>query len=142
MEPVYECTVIGPLDAVSSLYTVLQRRRGHVLQDAPIAGTPLYRARGLIPVIDSFGFETDLRIHTQGQATVSLVFDRWSFVPGDPLDRDIKLRPLEAASAMATARDFVLKTRRRKGLAEDVSVGKFLEGELFAQLKESGILEA
>merc|ERR1711939_1033340 len=38
MEPVYECTVIGPLDAVSSLYTVLQRRRGHVLQDAPIAG--------------------------------------------------------------------------------------------------------
>ncbi|KIW03889.1 uncharacterized protein PV09_04734 [Verruconis gallopava] len=141
MEPVYECTVIGPIDAVSSLYTVLQRRRGHVLQDAPIAGTPLYRAKGLIPVIDSFGFETDLRIHTQGQATVSLVFDRWSIVPGDPLDRDIKLRPLEAASAMATARDFVLKTRRRKGLSEDVTIGKFLEPELFAQLKESGVLE-
>ena len=141
MEPVYECTVIGPLDAVSSLYTVLQRRRGHVLQDAPIAGTPLYRAKGLIPVIDSFGFETDLRIHTQGQATVSLVFDRWSIVPGDPLDRDIKLRPLEAANAMATARDFVLKTRKRKGLAEDVTIGKFLEPELFASLKESGILE-
>jgi U5 small nuclear ribonucleoprotein component len=57
------------------------------------------------------------------------------------LDRDIKLRPLEAASAMATARDFVLKTRRRKGLAEDVTIGKFLEPELFASLKESGILE-
>jgi U5 small nuclear ribonucleoprotein component len=141
MEPVYSCSMIGPADAVTSVYTVLARRRGHVLQDGPIAGTPLYQVKGLIPVIDSFGFETDLRIHTQGQATVSLVFDRWSIVPGDPLDRDIKLRPLEPASAQATARDFVLKTRRRKGLAEDVTISKFLEPDLFKNLKESGILD-
>ncbi len=64
---------------------------------------------------------------TQGQASVSLVFDRWNVVPGDPLDRDIVLRPLQPASVQATARDFVLKTRRRKGLSEDVTVGKFLE---------------
>jgi U5 small nuclear ribonucleoprotein component len=51
------------------------------------------------------------------------------------------LRPLEAAKAQATARDFVLKTRRRKGLSEDVSVAKFLEPELFAILKESGLLD-
>ncbi|KAF2400395.1 P-loop containing nucleoside triphosphate hydrolase protein [Trichodelitschia bisporula] len=141
MEPVYSCSMTGPADAVSSVYTVLARRRGHVLQDGPIAGTPLYQVKGLIPVIDSFGFETDLRIHTQGQATVSLVFDRWSIVPGDPLDRDVKLRPLEPASAQATARDFVLKTRRRKGLAEDITISKFLEPELFKNLKESGILD-
>lgn len=140
MEPVYSCNMIGPADAVSSTYTVLARRRGHVLQDGPIAGTPLYLVKGLIPVIDSFGFETDLRIHTQGQATVSLVFDHWSVVPGDPLDKDIKLRPLEQASAQATARDFVMKTRRRKGLAEDVTISKFLEPDLFKTLKESGIL--
>lgn len=141
MEPVYECSMIGPADAVASVYTVLARRRGHVLQDGPIAGTPLYQVKGLIPVIDSFGFETDLRIHTQGQATLSLVFDRWSIVPGDPLDRDVQLRPLEPASAQATARDFVLKTRRRKGLAEDVTISKFLEPDLFKSLKESGILD-
>jgi U5 small nuclear ribonucleoprotein component len=111
-----------------------------VLSDGPIAGTPLYSVRGLIPVIDSFGLETDLRIHTQGQATVSLVFDKWSVVPGDPLDRDVKVRPLEMAGAIATARDFVLKTRRRKGLAEDVTVSKFLEAELWEGLKESGVL--
>ncbi|KAH8596588.1 U5 small nuclear ribonucleoprotein component [Bisporella sp. PMI_857] len=141
MEPVYSCSMTGPADSVTSLYTVLARRRGHVLQDGPIAGTPLYRVSGLIPVIDSFGFETDLRIHTQGQATVSLVFDRWSIVPGDPLDKDVILRPLEQASAQATARDFVLKTRRRKGLSEDVSVAKFLEPELFQSLRESGLLD-
>ncbi|EPQ61677.1 Bgt-5198 [Blumeria graminis f. sp. tritici] len=141
VEPMYSCSMNGPADSVTSLYTVLARRRGHVLSDGPIAGTPLYRVNGLIPVIDSFGFETDLRIHTQGQATVSLVFDRWSIVPGDPLDKDVILRPLEPASAQATARDFVLKTRRRKGLSEDVSVAKFLEPELFSSLKESGLLD-
>ncbi|TVY92081.1 116 kDa U5 small nuclear ribonucleoprotein component [Lachnellula willkommii] len=141
MEPVYSCSMTGPADSVTTLYTVLAKRRGHVLSDGPIAGTPLYRVSGLIPVIDSFGFETDLRIHTQGQATLSLVFDRWSIVPGDPLDKDVILRPLEPASAQATARDFVLKTRRRKGLSEDVSVAKFLEPELFSSLKESGLLD-
>lgn len=141
MEPVYACEMLGPADAVASVYTVLSKRRGHVLADGPVAGTPLYSVRGLIPVIDSFGFETDLRIHTQGQATVSLLFDKWNVVPGDPLDREIKLRPLEMASAQAIARDFVLKTRRRKGLAEDVTVSKFLEPELWRGLKESGVLE-
>ncbi|TVY38655.1 116 kDa U5 small nuclear ribonucleoprotein component [Lachnellula occidentalis] len=141
MEPVYSCSMTGPADSVTTLYTVLAKRRGHVLSDGPIAGTPLYRVSGLIPVIDSFGFETDLRIHTQGQATLSLVFDRWSIVPGDPLDKDVILRPLEPASAQATARDFVLKTRRRKGLSEDVSVAKFLEPELFSSLKVSGLLD-
>ncbi|KAI9834795.1 MAG: hypothetical protein M1819_002881 [Sarea resinae] len=141
MEPVYSCSMTGPADSVSSLYTVLARRRGHVLSDGPVAGTPLYMVKGLIPVIDSFGFETDLRIHTQGQATVSLVFDRWAIVPGDPLDKDVKLRPLEPASAQATARDFVLKTRRRKGLSEDVTISKFLEPELYKGLREGGLLD-
>ena len=71
---------------------------------------------------------------------VSLVFDRWSIVPGDPLDKDIVLRPLQPASAQATARDFVLKTRRRKGLSEDVSVGKYLEPEQHAELLSAGLL--
>ncbi|KAI1259496.1 P-loop containing nucleoside triphosphate hydrolase protein [Xylariaceae sp. FL1019] len=140
MEPLYSCSMIGRQDSVPMLYNVLQRRRGHVLSDGPIAGTPLYRVQGLLPVIDSFGFETDLRIQTEGQAMVSLVFDKWQKVPGDPLDRDLKLRPLEAADAQATARDFVLKTRRRKGLSEDVSVAKFLEPDFYQELMESGIL--
>lgn len=63
-------------------------------------------------------------------------------MPGDPLDKDIKLRPLEPASAQATARDFVLKTRRRKGLSEDVTIAKFLEPELYKDLAGSGLLDS
>lgn len=61
-------------------------------------------------------------------------------MPGDPLDQSVKLRPLEMAGAGATARDFVVKTRRRKGLSEEVGVGKFLEPELWRGLRESGVL--
>jgi U5 small nuclear ribonucleoprotein component len=141
MEPVYTVSVLGHEKAVSEVYNLLARRRGHVLVDGPVAGTPLYRAQGLVPVIDSFGLETDLRINTAGRASVSLVFDRWNIVPGDPLDRDMVTRPLQMAGTQATARDFVLKTRRRKGLSEDVSVAKFLEPEFYEQLLESGALE-
>ena len=81
------------------------------------------------------------QIHTQGQAFCSLVFDKWSVVPGDPLDKEVKLRPLEPATAQAMARDLTLKTRRRKGLSEDVTIAKFLEPELQQSLQESGMLE-
>ncbi|KAK1595768.1 elongation factor Tu GTP binding domain-containing protein [Colletotrichum navitas] len=140
MEPLYSVSVTGPEDSATEVYTTLARRRGHVLQDGPVAGTPLYRVNGLIPVIDSFGFETDLRIKTKGMAMVSLTFDSWSIVPGDPLDKEVIIRPLQPASAQATARDFVLKTRRRKGLSEDVSVATFLEPEFYQSLMESGAL--
>ncbi|KOS21496.1 Pre-mRNA-splicing factor cwf10 [Escovopsis weberi] len=140
MEPVYAVSVTGPEDSYMEVYNVLARRRGHVLSDGPVAGTPLYRVNGLLPVIDSFGFETDLRIKTQGSSMVSLVFDSWSIVPGDPLDREQATRPLQPASAQATARDFILKTRRRKGLSEDVSVKTFLEPEFYQSLMESGML--
>ncbi|KAK4132395.1 P-loop containing nucleoside triphosphate hydrolase protein [Trichocladium antarcticum] len=140
MEPMYSVSMTGPQDSVSMVYNILARRRGHVLSDGPIAGTPLYRVSGLLPVIDSFGFETDLRINTPGQAMASLVFDRWNIVPGDPLDRDMVTRPLQMAAPQGTARDFVLKTRRRKGLSEDVTVAKFLEPEFYQSLVESGAL--
>jgi translation elongation factor EF-G len=82
MEPVYYVEVQAPADCISAVYTVLARRRGHVTQDVPKAGSPLYTVKALIPVIDANGFETDLRTATQGQAFCQQVFDHWSIVPG------------------------------------------------------------
>jgi translation elongation factor EF-G len=70
--------------------------------------------QAFLPVIESFGFETDLRYHTQGQAFCVSVFDHWAIVPGDPLDKSIVLRPLEPAPIQHLAREFMVKTRRRK----------------------------
>ncbi len=85
---------------------------------------------------------------TQGQAFCLQVFSHWQIVPGtswvqilvsshvdlrfsvgDPTDTSIKLRPLEPASGQALARDLVLKTRRRKGLGDQISVSKYLDDE-------------
>ena len=44
------------------------------------------------------------------------------------------LRPLEPAPANALAREFMVKTRRRKGLSEDVSINKFFDDPMLLEL--------
>ncbi|KAF9584462.1 U5 small nuclear ribonucleoprotein component [Lunasporangiospora selenospora] len=136
MEPVYSVEIQAPADCVAAVYTVLARRRGHVLQDIPKAGSPLYTVQAVIPVIESFGFETDLRTHTQGQAFAQQMFDHWQVVPGDPLNKSIVLRPLEPSPVQHLARDFMVKTRRRKGLSEDVSINKFFDQDMLMNLAQ------
>ncbi len=70
----------------------------------------------------------------QGQAFALSVFDHWQIVPGDPLDKSIVLRPLEPAPATALAREFMVKTRRRKGMSEDVTISKFFDDPMLLEL--------
>ncbi|GAA5942805.1 116 kDa U5 small nuclear ribonucleoprotein component [Sporobolomyces koalae] len=136
-EPVYFIEIQTPQDCIPMIYEILARRRGHVTKDIPKPGSPLFTVQAYIPVVDANGFEVDLRTHTQGQAFCVQTFDHWSICPGDPLDKTIQLRPLEPAPAQALARDFVLKTRRRKGLNDQVNVAKFLETEMVVALSAS-----
>jgi U5 small nuclear ribonucleoprotein component len=134
MEPIYRLQIQCPGEIVDSIQNVLKRRRGHIVQDKPIPGSLLYNVKGFIPMLDSFGFETDLRTFTQGQAMVHSVFDHWDLVPGDPLDKNIILHPLEPSPSQHLARELLLKTRRRKGLSEDVSINKFFDDAMKAQM--------
>jgi U5 small nuclear ribonucleoprotein component len=134
MEPVQFSEIECPADCVAAIYNVLSRRRGHVVRDLPKPGSPMYVVHAYIPAMESFGFETDLRTHTSGQAMCQTMFDHWQLVPGDPLDRSILLRPLEPAPAPHLAREFMLKMRRRKGLSEDVSIHKFFDDPMLLEL--------
>lgn len=136
MEPYYFVECHSPADCVPAVYTVLAKRRGHVIQDTPISGSPLYEIKAYIPVIDSFGFETDLRMHTQGQAFCQTVFHHWQLVPGDPLDKTVIIKPLEPQPATHLGREFMIKTRRRKGLSEDVAIGKFFDDPMLLELAQ------
>ena len=60
---------------------------------------------------------------------VLTTFDHWALVPGDPLDKDIALQPLEPSPVPHLARELMVKTRRRKGLMDDVSVVKFFDSK-------------
>lgn len=50
-----------PPDCISAVYTILSRRRGHLTADTPKPGTPIYIIKAQVPVIESFGLETDIR---------------------------------------------------------------------------------
>ena len=127
MEPFYVAEVSCPSDCIEAVYNVLIRRRAHVTAEEPKPGSPLTVMIVEIPVIESFGFETDIRTHTLGQAMVLQQFSHWAIAPGDPLDKSIVLRPLEPSPVPSLAREFMVKSRRRKGLVEDVSIAKYFD---------------
>jgi U5 small nuclear ribonucleoprotein component len=62
-------------------------------------------------------------------------------VPGDPLDKSIALRTLEPSPAPHLARDFMVKTRRRKGLGEDVSIVKYFDDPMLVELAKQDVLQ-
>ncbi|KAK4371384.1 hypothetical protein RND71_010859 [Anisodus tanguticus] len=58
------------------------------------------------------------------------------YFPGDPLDKSIVLRPLEHAPIQHLAREFMVKTRRRKGMSKDVSINKFFDEAIMVELAQ------
>jgi len=106
MEPVYLCEIQCPESAVGGIYGVLNRRRGHVIEECQIAGTPMFVVKAYLPVNESFGFTADLRSNTGGQAFPQCVFDHWQMYPGDATKPENKVYQI------------IMDIRKRKGLKE------------------------
>lgn len=114
-------------DSLPAIYNILNRRRAHLIKEVAKPGSPLFVIKASIPALDSFGFETDVRCHTVGQAFCLSLFDCWTVLPGDPLDKSVQLRPLEPSLPSQLAREVLVKTRRRKGLNEEVSILNYFD---------------
>jgi elongation factor 2 len=97
MEPVYLVEIQCPENAVGGIYGVLNRRRGHVIEECQTPGTPMFVVKAYLPVNESFGFTADLRSNTGGQAFPQCVFDHWQIMPGDPLEIDSKVNKIVEA---------------------------------------------
>jgi len=108
LEPVYQVEIQCPEQAVGGIYGVLNRKRGHVFEEAQTPGTPMFVVKAYLPVNESFGFTADLRSNTGGQAFPQCVFDHWQILPGDPFE------PSSKPAAI------VAETRKRKGLKEGI----------------------
>merc|ERR1719471_19102 len=108
MEPVYQCEIQCPENAVGGIYGCLNRRRGHVFEEAQTPGTPMFVVKAYLPVNESFGFTADLRSQTGGQAFPQCVFDHWQVMPGGPLDAASNSKPYQ----------IVMDTKKRKRLKE------------------------
>merc|ERR1712121_187808 len=116
LEPVYQVEIQCPEQAVGGIYGVLNRKRGHVFEEAQTPGTPMFVVKAYLPVNESFGFTADLRSNTGGQAFPQCVFDHWQIMPGDPIQEGTK--PYQ----------IVQTTKERKGLKPgNPDLGNYLD---------------
>lgn len=140
LEPIYQIESICHVDALGALDLLLERRRGFVIGKERIEGSLLWKVNGIVPVIESVGLEVDLRLSTRGLAYPQMIFSRWDRVPGNPLDDTVFIPLLKRVPLSSTARDFMMKTRRRKGLKEDVSLQNYVDRDTWNMLMEIGAM--
>jgi elongation factor 2 len=93
-----------PENVIGAVYSCLNRKRGQVFSEEQRIGTPMFTIKAYLPVMESFGFNGDLRAATSGQAFPQMVFDHWELMNGSPLEKGSKMEEL------------VKNIRTRKGL--------------------------
>jgi elongation factor G len=88
LEPVMKVEVVTPEDYMGDVMGDLNRRRGIVqgMDDSPSG--KIIRAE--VPLAEMFGYATDLRSATQGRATYSMEFSKYSEAPTNVADAVIK----------------------------------------------------
>ncbi len=81
LEPVMKVEVVTPQDYMGDVVGDVNRRRGIVLgmEDSP-SGTSIECE---VPLAEMFGYATDLRSTTQGRATYSMQFEKYSETPAN-----------------------------------------------------------
>jgi len=89
---------------MGGIYQCLTQRRGIVIGEEPVSGTPLVIVKAYLPVAESFGFTQHLRAMTSGRAFPQCVFDHWETLGTDPFEANTK------------AAQMVEAIRKRKGL--------------------------
>jgi len=90
LEPVMKVEVVTPEDYMGDVMGDLNRRRGliHGMEDAP-AGKII---RAEVPLAEMFGYATDVRSMSQGRATYSMEFSKYSEAPASIAEAVIKKR--------------------------------------------------
>lgn len=91
LEPIYEVDVLVHGVLQSIVENLFDKRRGaRIYRIEKILGSPLIEIKAQIPVIESVGFETDLRMSTNGAGICQLHFWNkiWRKVPGEVLDEE------------------------------------------------------
>jgi elongation factor 2 len=89
-EPIFLTEITAPADAMGGVYQCLNQRRGIIVEEEPVPGTPLSQVKAYLPVSESFGFTAALRAATAGQAFPQCVFHHWAQVTGDPFEPETK----------------------------------------------------
>ena len=84
LEPIMKVEVVTPEDFMGDVMGDINSRRGMIqgMEDAPSGKI----VRAEVPLAQMFGYSTDLRSATQGRATYSMEFAKYSEVPASIAD--------------------------------------------------------
>ncbi|KIW33486.1 uncharacterized protein PV07_00332 [Cladophialophora immunda] len=117
----YSCTIQATPEVLGRVYSVLTRRRGSILSEALLEGTPYFTISAKLPVAESFGFSEEIRKRTSGLAQPMLQFVGFEVVDDvDPFWVPRSEEELEDLGVHGerenVAKRYVDGVRRRKGL--------------------------
>lgn len=124
-------TLHSSLAGLGSLYSVLSKRRGKVLDDSMVDGTDLLQITASIPHAESFGLAPELFRQSSGEVTApELIFSHWERLDQDPFWIPTSLEEREDFGEILvsgdvstgldnTALKYIRKVRERKGLLVD-----------------------
>ena len=82
LEPVMKVEVVTPEEYMGAVNGDLNRRRGQIEKMEPRPGNASV-ITAFVPLSEMFGYTTDLRSATQGRATSSMHFERYSKAPAN-----------------------------------------------------------
>lgn len=120
----YSCTIQATPEVLGRVYGVLTRRRGQILSESLLEGTPYFTIEATLPVAESFGFSDDIRKRTSGLAQPMLKFTGFERLPAevdvDPFWVPRTEEELEDLGIVGEreniAKRYVDSVRKRKGL--------------------------
>lgn len=83
-EPIFKVEVQCPQVVAGGVYSTITPRRGIILKEEQVIGTPMVIIEATLPVAESFGFSTLLRQNTGGQAFPQCQFSHYENLDNDP----------------------------------------------------------
>ncbi|KIW64517.1 hypothetical protein PV04_09445 [Phialophora macrospora] len=117
----YSCTIQATPEVLGRVYSVLTRRRGSILSEDLLEGTPYFTISATLPVAESFGFSEEIRKRTSGLAQPMLKFTGFEMLDDvDPFWVPKTEEELEDLGVHGerdnVAKRYVDGVRKRKGL--------------------------
>lgn len=79
LEPIMEVEVVVPAEYMGEVIGDINSRRGRIERIESRGDAQVIRAR--VPLVEMFGYATDLRSRTQGRATYTMQFERYEEAP-------------------------------------------------------------
>ena len=111
---------MSSVEMLGKAYAVLNRRRSRILREEMKEGTAVFEVNALLPVVESFGFVTEMRTKTSGAAAPQMAFSHYELIDVDPFFVPTTEDELEEIGEVDysdnIAMRYIRDVRRRKGL--------------------------